>query len=67
MFNEGIQTLIHYPVPPHKQKAYLNWNNLSYPITEQIHHEVLSLPISPVMNIKDVHKVVKILNNFKKI
>jgi dTDP-4-amino-4,6-dideoxygalactose transaminase len=47
---KGIQTLIHYPIPPHKQKAYKEWNSLSLPITEMIHLEVISLPISPVMN-----------------
>ena len=47
--DHGIQTLIHYPIPPHKQKAYTAWNTLSFPITEQIHKEVLSLPISPVL------------------
>lgn len=47
LLENGIQTLIHYPVPPHKQKAYQNWNNRSYPETEMIHNEVLSLPIYP--------------------
>jgi dTDP-4-amino-4,6-dideoxygalactose transaminase len=59
-----VQTLIHYPIPPHKQKAYQSWNNDSYPITEQIHEEVLSLPISPIMNHKDVEKVVEMLNKW---
>jgi dTDP-4-amino-4,6-dideoxygalactose transaminase len=48
--DKGIQTLIHYPIPPHKQMAYKNWNNQSFPITEQIHHDVISLPISPILN-----------------
>ncbi len=48
--DNGIQTLIHYPIPPHKQNAYKEWNNESYPISEQIHTEVLSLPISGVQN-----------------
>ncbi|MDR3002503.1 MAG: DegT/DnrJ/EryC1/StrS family aminotransferase [Fibromonadaceae bacterium] len=56
--NKGIQTLIHYPIPPHKQECYKEWNNLSFPITEQIHREELSLPISPVMSDKDVQFVV---------
>jgi dTDP-4-amino-4,6-dideoxygalactose transaminase len=63
--DNGIQTLIHYPIPPHKQKAYINWNGLSMPITEQIHQEVLSLPISQVMPIHDVDKVVEIINQYK--
>jgi len=46
----GIQTLIHYPVPPHKQGAYRELSRLSLPISEMIHKEVLSLPMSPVMN-----------------
>lgn len=61
----GIQTLIHYPIPPHKQKCYKEWNGLSFPITEKIHNEVLSLPISPIMNNEDVKKVVDVVNAFK--
>jgi len=61
----GIQTLIHYPIPPHKQKAYKEWNNLSLPITEQIHNEVLSLPISPVMTEEEVLQVVEKVNEWK--
>jgi dTDP-4-amino-4,6-dideoxygalactose transaminase len=60
----GIQTLIHYPIPPHKQNAYKEYNYLSFPITERIHDEVLSLPLSPVMPNYDVEKVVKVLNDF---
>lgn len=60
----GVQTLIHYPIPPHKQKAYQYYNNLSFPITEKIHNEVLSLPISPVMEAKEIQKVIDVLNNF---
>ena len=62
--DNDVQTLIHYPVPPHKQPAYSEWNNLSYPITEKIHNEVLSLPISPVMTDEEVKKVVEVINNF---
>lgn len=58
----GIQTLIHYPIPPHKQMAYKGWNDLSFPITEMIHEEVLSLPISPVMIAEEVEKIVKTIN-----
>lgn len=64
MTENGVQTLIHYPIPPHKQSAYKEWNSLSYPITEKIHQNVLSLPISQVMNMKEVQKVVKIINKF---
>lgn len=60
----NVQTLIHYPIPPHKQEAYKEWNNLSFPVTEQIHSEVLSLPISPVMNLKEVKVVIELMNKF---
>ncbi|CAM2921262.1 DegT/DnrJ/EryC1/StrS family aminotransferase [Flavobacterium frigoris] len=60
----GVQTLIHYPTPPHLQECYVDFNNFSLPITEQMHNEVLSLPISPVMSKKEVEKVVEILNNY---
>lgn len=59
-----IQTLIHYPIPPHKQPAYREWNNLSLPITEGIHNTILSLPISPVMTDNEVEKVVEVINAF---
>ncbi|MDO5664829.1 MAG: DegT/DnrJ/EryC1/StrS family aminotransferase [Bacteroidia bacterium] len=57
-----IQTLIHYPIPPHKQQAYKAWNTLSYPVTEAIHREVLSLPISPVITDKEVSTIIEIIN-----
>jgi dTDP-4-amino-4,6-dideoxygalactose transaminase len=60
----GIQTLIHYPIPPHKQGAYKQMNNVTFPITEQIHNEVLSLPISPVMEWDEVKRVVEVINGF---
>lgn len=63
--DNGIETLIHYPIPPHKQQAYKEWNDLSFPITEQIHCEVLSLPISPVMSDLEVERVVNDLCNCK--
>lgn len=62
--DNGIQTLIHYPIPPHQQKAYEEWNELSYPITEQIHEEILSLPMSQVISDSEVEKVVEIINQF---
>jgi len=64
LMQNNIQTLIHYPIPPHKQKAYMEYNNLSFPITEQIHDEVLSLPISPVLTDVEVKKVVEVINNY---
>jgi len=65
LHENGIQTLIHYPVPPHKQNAYKEWNNQSYPISERIHNEVLSLPISGVQSIEDTKKIVEVLNDYK--
>tara|TARA_B110000008_G_scaffold276620_1_gene316239 strand:+ start:877 stop:1989 length:1113 start_codon:yes stop_codon:yes gene_type:complete len=63
--NQGIQTLIHYPIPPHKQDAYQEYNHLSLPVTEAIHQEVLSLPISPVMEKCDVNAVIDACNAFE--
>jgi dTDP-4-amino-4,6-dideoxygalactose transaminase len=64
LIDNGIQTLIHYPIPPHKQQCYKEWSGLSLPITEQIHNEVLSLPISSVMGEGEMEKVIKIVNQF---
>lgn len=61
----AIQTLIHYPIPPHKQECYKEWNNRFYPITEQIHNQELSLPISPVLTDNEAIFVVETLNKFK--
>jgi dTDP-4-amino-4,6-dideoxygalactose transaminase len=60
----GIQTVIHYPIPPHKQKALSEWNNISFPITEKIHDEVLSLPISPVLTMNEVDFIIAVLNKY---
>ncbi|WP_171292011.1 DegT/DnrJ/EryC1/StrS family aminotransferase, partial [Acinetobacter baumannii] len=62
---QGVQTLIHYPIPPHKQQAYKEWNDLSYPVSEQIHAEVMSLPIGPTLSEEEAEKVIQICNNFK--
>ena len=64
LLDNNIQTLIHYPIPPHKQQAYKQLNNISLPITEKIHNEVLSLPISPVMTDEEVEKVAQAVNSF---
>lgn len=64
LLENQIQTMIHYPIPPHRQKAFLDWNNLSFPITEKIHKEVLSLPISPVLTDAEVNFIIKILNQY---
>ena len=60
----GVQTIIHYPIPPNKQLAFKEMNHLDYPITNAIHKEVVSLPISPIMTEDDVIKIIEILNNF---
>lgn len=60
--DNGIQTIIHYPTPPHKQVAYAEWNGLSLPITEEIHKTIISIPMSPVMTDDDVQKVVEVVN-----
>ncbi|PRY53670.1 dTDP-4-amino-4,6-dideoxygalactose transaminase [Arcticibacter pallidicorallinus] len=61
----GIQTIIHYPIPPHKQGCYNSTFIGQYPITEKIHNEELSLPISPVLREEDYIRVVDILNNWR--
>lgn len=64
MVRNEVQTIIHYPIPPHKQGCYKEWNNLSFPITEQIHAEELSLPMSPVMTSEEIQKVVGLISAF---
>jgi dTDP-4-amino-4,6-dideoxygalactose transaminase len=64
LLENGIQTMIHYPIPPHKQKAFEDWNNLSFPITEKIHQEVLSLPMNPVLTKEEIDFVIAILNKY---
>ena len=59
-----IQTVIHYPIPPHKQAAYKEWNHLSYPISEKIHNEVISLPISAVMTTIEVDTIIAAINKW---
>lgn len=59
-----IGSLIHYPIPPHKQQALLEYSHLSFPITEKIHREVVSIPMSPVMTDAEVEKVISVLNNY---
>lgn len=61
----GIQTLIHYPIPPHKQECYREWNDRSYPVTERIHAQELSLPLNPVMTREEAEAVVRAVNAFE--
>jgi len=60
----GIQTAVHYPVPPHRQNAYPEWHGLSFPITEQIHEEVLSLPLNPSLTETDIRLIIHRINQF---
>jgi dTDP-4-amino-4,6-dideoxygalactose transaminase len=62
----GVGTVCHYPIPPHKQECYRNWNDISLPITEQIADEELSLPIGPAIDIEDVALVVVLINSFER-
>lgn len=63
--DNNIETIIHYPTPPHKQEAYHEWFNCNFPISEEIHNTIISLPISPVMKDVEVEKVVEIVNSYK--
>lgn len=62
---KGIQTQIHYPIPPHKQIAYKALNHMFLPVTERIHREVLSLPISPLMKQEDADYISESIDRFK--
>ncbi len=62
---QGIQTLIHYPIPPHKQNAYPEFQDYRLPLTEQIHQQVLSLPMDPTMSDEAVTRVIDAVNGFK--
>jgi dTDP-4-amino-4,6-dideoxygalactose transaminase len=61
----GIETLIHYPIPPHKQECYREWNNRCYPITERIHQQELSIPMNQVVSREEAETVVGLINNFR--
>ncbi len=61
----GIQTVVHYPIPPHKQKAYPQLNHLSLPIAEAIHNDVISLPISPIISEDELNYIIKVCNQFE--
>lgn len=61
---KGIETMIHYPIPPHQQKALAAFSSLSFPITEKIHREVLSLPMSPVLIEEEVSNVIQVINRY---
>ena len=61
----GVQTLIHYPIPPHKQECYKDWNGRSFPITEKIHEQELSIPMNQVVSQDEAMLVVDAINSFK--
>ena len=64
LLKQGIQTQVHYPLPPHKQVAYKEWNDMSFPITEIIHNEVLSLPLNTALTTSEVVKIVEYIDEF---
>ena len=61
----GVQTVIHYPIPPHRQPAYTEWHDLELPITEEIHKSELSLPIGPTLTGEEISSIVNLMNGFK--
>ena len=65
LLKNGIKTDIHYPIPPHKQKALFFLSEMKFPISEEIHSTTLSLPISTCNNVGDITKVIEVLNSFK--
>ena len=62
--DNGVETQIHYPIPPHKQRCYSEWNHLSFPITERIHREELSIPCNQAMKNEEVDEIINLLNSF---
>lgn len=61
----GVETQIHYPIPPHHQRCYAEWNNQSYPITERIHQQELSIPCHPALTDGEVNTIIRLLNEYK--
>lgn len=64
LIEKEVQTLVHYPVPPHQQMAYKDWNTQFYPVTEKIHKHVLSLPMSPLLDFAHINRIIELLNAF---
>jgi dTDP-4-amino-4,6-dideoxygalactose transaminase len=64
LLEKGVQTLIHYPIPPHKQQCYKEYNKMNYPLTSLLADEVVSLPISPVLSEQEIMSVVEIINQW---
>ena len=65
LLNQGIQTMIHYPIPPHLQQCYADIGLLSLPITERIHREELSLPLNPTLQQEEIERIIEAANSFK--
>lgn len=65
LLNQGIQTMIHYPIPPHHQQCYADMGLLSLPITERIHREELSLPLNPTLQQEEIEQIIEAANSFK--
>ena len=64
LLDNRIQTVIHYPIAPHHQQAYAEWNNNTYPISEQVNNQVLSLPIGQHLSMDDIKLIVDIINKY---
>lgn len=64
LYENGVETIVHYPVAPHKQEAYSIYNKKSFPVAEKLADEVLSLPISPILKQEEQHKIIALLNQF---
>ena len=65
LLNQGIQTMIHYPIPPHRQQCYADMGLISLPITERIHREELSLPLNPTLQQEEIERIIEAANSFK--
>ena len=63
--HNGVGTLIHYPIPPHKQECYREWNHIQLPVTEMIAEQELSIPIGPSISMEQAKEVVRLLNEFQ--
>ena len=63
--NNGIETLIHYPIPPHKQKAYKKFNNVKYPITESLSKSIISIPLHTTLTDSEINYIIDVINKYK--
>lgn len=64
LYDSGVSTLIHYPIPPHQQKAFKEWNHESYPISERLHETVVSIPLYPTLRDNEIEKIIQVCNNY---